>query len=137
MAESKDSQIIEKNIKENKEEILQIKSVESDDSVNSKQKKLVICDFIITKKIGEGTFSNVRLAINRQTGEKVAIKIMEKSKIIHEEDKIRMYREIEILKKLRHPNIVQLYTVIENNDKIYLIMEYIKGQELFNYIVHI
>ena len=39
MAESKDSQIIEKNIKENKEEILQIKSVESDDSVNSKQKK--------------------------------------------------------------------------------------------------
>ena len=135
MAESKDSQIIEKNIKENKEEILQIKSVESDDSVNSKQKKRVICDFIITKKIGEGTFSNVRLAINRQTGEKVAIKIMEKSKIIHEEDKIRMYREIEILKKLRHPNIVQLYTVIENNDKIYLIMEYIKGQELFNYIV--
>ena len=135
MAEENSPSVIEKNQKENEEEILQIMSEELNDPTNSQEDKKIICDFIITKKIGEGTFSNVKLAKNRQTGEQVAIKIIEKNKFKHKEDKLRFNREIEILKKLRHPNIVQLYSIIEKNDKIYLIMEYIKGQELFDYIV--
>ena len=94
-----------------------------------------MCDFKIKQVIGEGTFATVRLAENRQTGEQVAIKIMEKSKIVQEEDKIRIDREIKVLKNLRHPNIVHLYSVIKTDEKIYLIMEYVKGKELFDYIV--
>ena len=93
-----------------------------------------ICDFILKDKIGEGTFGIVRLGINKQTNEKVAIKIMEKEKIFQYEDKTRVEREIKILKCLHHPNIVHLYNVIQTEKSIYLIMEYITGKELFDYI---
>ena len=95
----------------------------------------IICDFIIKEKLGEGAFGSVRLGVNKQTGEKVAIKIYEKSKLNRYQDKKRLEREIEILKKVKHPNIVQLYSVIETERQILLIMEYIKGQELFQYIL--
>ena len=135
MSDKKDSEYVENNRLENEQEIISIPAKNSTNINDSGQINKVLCDFIIKEKIGEGTFSTVKLAINRQTGEKVAIKIMEKSKIILKEDKIRLDREIEVLKKLRHPNLVQLYSVIETTEKIYLITEYIKGKELFDYIV--
>ncbi len=95
----------------------------------------LIGDFKIGAKLGQGTFSKVCQGIHLPTGEKVAIKILEKSKLNRNIDKIRLQREMEILKKLRHPNIVQLYSVIETEHQIFLIMEYIKGQELFQYIL--
>ena len=93
MAEENSPSVIEKNQKENEEEMLQIMSEEFNDPTNSQEDKKIICDFIITKKIGEGTFSNVKLAKNRQTGEQVAIKIIEKNKFKHKEDKLRFNRE--------------------------------------------
>ena len=63
------------------------------------------------------------------------LKILEKSKITKYEDKLRIEREINILKKLRHPNILHLYSIIETEKQILLITEYIKGQELFQYIL--
>ena len=121
---------------EQKQEIISIPFESSNNSNNDFQKNKILCDFIIKEKIGEGTFSTVKLAINRQTHEKVAIKIMQKNKIILDEDKKRLEREIQVLKILRHPNLVQLYSVVETHEKIYLIMEYIKGIELFDYIVN-
>ena len=135
MEDINDSHDKEDNKEENEEEIITIPPENSNNSENEESKNKIICDFIIRQIIGEGTFATVRLAINRQTGEKVAIKIIEKNKISHEEDKIRMKREIEVLKKLRHPNIVHLYSVIDTEEKIYLITDYIKGIELFDYIV--
>jgi 5'-AMP-activated protein kinase catalytic alpha subunit len=44
-------------------------------------------------------------------------------------------REIQILKIVRHPNIVQLYEIIETSRQLFLIMEFVPGGELFNYIV--
>ena len=120
-----------KNKKDFDQEILSIPPENSNNPQNDK----TLCDFIIKEKIGEGTFSTVKVAINLQTNEKVAIKIMQKSKIILDEDKTRLEREIQVLKILRHPNLVHLYSVIEKDDKIYLIMEYNKGIELFDYIV--
>lgn len=117
------------------EEILSIPPEDVADINESQLKDKIMCDFKIKQVIGEGTFATVRLAENRQTGEQVAIKIMEKSKIVQEEDKIRIDREIKVLKNLRHPNIVHLYSVIKTDEKIYLIMEYVKGKELFDYIV--
>lgn len=65
----------------------------------------------------------------------MAIKILEKSRIRDSADVERVVREIKILKLLDHPNIVKLYEIIENDDRIYLIMEYASGGELFDYIV--
>jgi len=65
----------------------------------------------------------------------VAIKILEKKKIKEEADVERVTREINILKMIRHPNIIQLYEIIETPKQLYLIMEYIKNGELFDHIV--
>ncbi len=85
--------------------------------------------------LGEGTFGSVKLAKQVATGKLVAIKILEKSRIRDQADIERIIREIKILQEIRHNNIVKLYEIVENSDKIYLIMEYASGGELFDYIV--
>ena len=93
----------------------------------------VICDFILKETLGKGTFGVVKLAVNGQTGEKVAIKIINETKLPKEE-KLNFLREIEILQNLKHPNIIRLYSHINKEKQLYLITEYIKGIELFQYI---
>lgn len=90
---------------------------------------------MIGKTIGEGTFGKVKLGIHIPTGEKVAIKILEKAKIKDQADADRVSREIKILKIVHHPNVIQLYEIIESTKQLYLIMEYANGGELFDYIV--
>ena len=90
---------------------------------------------MIGKTIGEGTFGKVKLGHHILTGEKVAVKILEKEKIKDPADAERVSREIKILKIVRHPSIIQLYQIIETPTKFYLIMEYANGGELFDYIV--
>ena len=87
------------------------------------------------KVIGEGTFGKVRLGTHSLTGEKVAIKVLEKNRITDLADVERVVREIHILKLIRHPNIIQLYEIIETPKQLYFIMEYASGGELFDYIV--
>lgn len=92
-------------------------------------------------ELGEGTFGKVKLGLHIPSKEKVAVKILEKEKIQDESDIERITREIQILKLIRHPNIVQLYEVklsykiIEDPTHLYLITEYASGGELFEYIV--
>lgn len=86
--------------------------------------------------LGEGAFGKVKLGTHILTNEKVAIKILDKIKMQKdEEDMVRVQREIAILKRLRHKNIIQLYEIMESNRNIYLIMEYCEGKELFDHIV--
>jgi len=94
-----------------------------------------IGQYVIGKSIGEGTFGKVKLGTHILTGEKVAVKILEKSRIIEVADVERVAREIHILKMLRHPHIIQLYEIIETSRQLYLLMEYASGGELFDYIV--
>ena len=61
---------------------------------------------MIQKTLGEGTFGKVKLGVQTITGEKVAIKILEKKKIENKLDVDRISREIKILKKVRHPRVV-------------------------------
>ena len=70
------------------------------------------------------------------SGEKVAIKVLEKDKIQDVNDVERVAREIQILKMVRHPVVVQLYEIIETQKELYLMMEYARGGELFEYIVN-
>ncbi|CAG9335367.1 unnamed protein product [Blepharisma stoltei] len=91
--------------------------------------------YIISDTIGEGNFGKVKLGTHVLTGEKVAVKIFDKSKITDNEDMIRITREIEILKDIRHPNLCQLFETVENSKQIYLIMEYISNGDLLEYII--
>jgi len=96
--------------------------------------------YLLGRTIGQGTFGKVKLGTHIPTGEKVAIKILEKEKISDAADMERVAREIHILKQIRHPNIIQLYEVtptqiIETARQLYLIMEFATGGELFDYIV--
>ena len=93
----------------------------------------IICDFILKETLGKGSFGVVKSAINTQTGEKVAIKILNEAKIPYEE-KINSLREIEIMRNLKHPNIIRFYGYINKDRQLFLITEYIKGIELFQYI---
>lgn len=89
---------------------------------------------ISAKTIGQGTFGKVKIGIHLPTQQRVAIKILDKSKIKDETDVERITREIHILKTLRHSNIVQLYDTVTSNRHIYLIMEYAEGGDLFEFI---
>ena len=71
--------------------------------------------YLLGKTIGKGTFGKVKLGLESYTNEKVAIKILEKDKIADNGDIERVTREIHIIKKIRHPNIVQLYEIIETS----------------------
>lgn len=95
-----------------------------------------IHQFIMGEKLGQGTFGKVRLATHIVTGEKVAIKILEKDKIYQQEDKERVEKEIKILKMIRHNNLIQVYQVIQTPTLIYIVMEYSPGKDMFNYIVN-
>lgn len=91
--------------------------------------------YILGKTIGEGTFGKVKLGTHILTGERVAVKVLEKDRIVEVADVERVAREVHILKLIRHPHIVQLYEIIETRRQLYLIMEYASGGELFDYIV--
>jgi 5'-AMP-activated protein kinase catalytic alpha subunit len=82
---------------------------------------------MVGKTIGEGTFGKVKLAVHVPTGEKVAIKILEKGRIKEQADVRRVNREIKILKKTRHGNVIQLFEVLDTRIAIFLIMEFAEG----------
>ena len=87
------------------------------------------------KNLGIGSFGKVRLAEHQLTGHKVAVKILNRNRIrqLDMDDKVR--REIKILKLFYHPHIIRLYEVIYTPTDIYMVMEYVQGGELFDFIV--
>lgn len=102
-----------------------------------KPKKAVTIDdkYDLGKVIGRGAFSVVREGIRKEDKKKYAVKCISKSKIDKKELAL-LEREIDIMKKLNHPNIIQLMEVIDTPDTLYLIIEYAGGGELFDAIVN-
>jgi serine/threonine protein kinase len=102
-----------------------------------KSSSLQVGQYLVGKTIGQGTFGKVKLGVHAGTGEKVAIKILEKKKIVEVADVERVSREILILKRVGavHDNVIRLFEVIDTPKAIYLIMEYCSGGELFDFIV--
>ena len=83
--------------------------------------------------LGKGKFGLVRMAIHKGTKKSVAIKIMKK-KDMNAQDIELVRREIEILKICQHPNIIRLLDIFENSDYIFIVMEHLKGGDLFSYL---
>ncbi|KAI8929629.1 kinase-like domain-containing protein [Entophlyctis helioformis] len=91
--------------------------------------------FKFGEKLGSGTFATVVLVTENATKKKFAMKVIEKAKSKGMEEQI--IKEITILKRIQHPNIVRLYECYETRDKIYMQMEYVDGGELFDRIVNL
>ncbi|XP_040990511.1 CBL-interacting serine/threonine-protein kinase 1-like isoform X2 [Juglans microcarpa x Juglans regia] len=86
------------------------------------------------RTLGEGNFGKVKLAKNIETGQSFAVKILEKTKIINLKITDQIKREIATLKLLKHPNVVRLHEVLASKTKIYMVLEYVTGGELFDRI---
>ncbi|XP_034951244.1 serine/threonine-protein kinase SIK3-like isoform X2 [Chelonus insularis] len=88
----------------------------------------------LEKTIGKGNFAVVKMATHVVTKSKVAIKIIDKTKL-SEENLAKIFREVHIMKRLRHPHIIRLYQVMETEKMIYLVTEYAPGGEIFDHLV--
>jgi len=85
--------------------------------------------------LGIGTFGKVKVGFHQITGHKVAVKILNRQKIKNLDVVGKIRREIQNLKLFRHPHIIKLYQVISTPTDIFMVMEYVSGGELFDYIV--
>ncbi|KAJ6365774.1 hypothetical protein OIU76_030533 [Salix suchowensis] len=85
----------------------------------------------IGKLLGYGAFAKVYHARNVSTGQSVAIKAVSKAKVMKGGFVAHVKREISIMRRLRHANIVKLHEVLATKGKVYFVMEYAKGGELF------
>uniref|UniRef100_A0A7N8XEN7 Serine/threonine-protein kinase BRSK2-like n=1 Tax=Mastacembelus armatus TaxID=205130 RepID=A0A7N8XEN7_9TELE len=88
----------------------------------------------LEKTLGKGQTGLVKLGIHCITGQKVAIKIVNREKL-SESVLMKVEREIAILKLIEHPHVLKLYDVYENNKYLYLVLEHVSGGELFDYLV--
>ena len=94
----------------------------------------IIGKYDIYGKIGEGSFGKVKYAIDNETGEPVAIKIVSKELIIKRNLGPSIKKEITIMKAINHKYIVDVKSVFATDDKLYIVMEYVGGGELFDKI---
>ncbi|EFA01161.1 SNF-related serine/threonine-protein kinase-like Protein [Tribolium castaneum] len=88
----------------------------------------------LEETLGRGHFAVVKLARHVFTGEKVAVKVIDKSKL-DEVSKAHLFQEVRCMKLVQHPNVVRLYEVIDTATKLYLILELGDGGDLYDYIM--
>ncbi|KAJ7968990.1 Non-specific serine/threonine protein kinase [Quillaja saponaria] len=86
------------------------------------------------RTLGEGNFAKVKFARNVENGENVAIKILDKEKILKHKMIAQIKREISTMKLIRHPNVIRMYEVMASKTKIYIVLEFVTGGELFDKI---
>jgi len=108
---------------------------------NGPSTKQIHQDYIIGKLLGTpGNFGQAKLCVHRKTQEKFAVKVIEKSKLKHCHHEgipslfTDMQNEINILKQLQHPNIVEFHECFEDRNHLFIVMEYCCGGELFERI---
>ncbi|XP_046917228.2 aurora kinase A [Dermatophagoides farinae] len=113
-----------------------IKSVDQDEqhqqsNNNDKMKQWTLNDFEIGRLLGKGKFGNVYSAREKRSKYIVALKILFKSQLLHNNVTHQLRREIEIQSHLKHPNILRLFGYFHDDYRIYLILEYAPKGELY------
>lgn len=91
-------------------------------------------NFILGCEIGKGAYAIVRSGKNTENNMKVAVKIYDKGKLNTDSKLKNAEREIRILGKMNHPNIVKLFKTIENKNSLNLVMEFVSGSSLLVYL---
>jgi len=105
-----------------------------EDNIFKSDKKTSIDEYFISSELGMGSYASVKLGIHKETKNKFAVKIYDKNLINDEDKKYTIKNEIFILNQLDNENVMKLYDVIETNRYLYLIMEYINGISLLDFI---
>ena len=95
--------------------------------------EIKITDFEQLANLGIGGYGKVNLYRHKVTGAEYAIKLIDKTKFENKQQKELFAREVEIMYKIRHPNIVRLYTHFEDESNCYIALEYIKKGNLYTY----
>ena len=93
-----------------------------------------ISDFILLKELGVGSFGRVLLVQHKITQAKYAIKAIDKRNKMNIQEKPYFRREIEIMYRVHHPNVVKLFGHFEDNTYCYFIMEYISGGNIYSLV---
>ncbi|XXG52705.1 hypothetical protein AAC387_Pa03g0962 [Persea americana] len=104
--------------------------------MNASKVKRRVGKYEVGRTIGEGTFAKVKFARNSETGDPVALKILDKEKVLKHKMVEQIKREIAIMKLIKHPNVVRLYEVMGSRTKIFIVLEFVTGGELFDKIVN-
>ncbi|CAA7399601.1 unnamed protein product [Spirodela intermedia] len=86
------------------------------------------------RTLGEGTFGKVKFAHHTRTGDIVAIKILDKDQVLRHQMVEQIKREISTMKLIKHPNVVNIYEVMGRKTKVYIVLEFVDGGELFDKI---
>jgi len=97
-------------------------------------KQTGIDDFIMLKIIGKGSYGTVVQVRSKETGDVYAMKIIEKKFIMEKNEVKHTIAERNILSKVDHPFIMKLYFAFQTSDKLYLIMEFVNGGELYTHL---
>ncbi|XP_059075098.1 CBL-interacting protein kinase 32-like [Cryptomeria japonica] len=87
------------------------------------------------RTLGEGKFVKVKLAIDMETGQSYAVKILDKEKVSRCKIVNHIKREICTLKLIKHPNVVRLYEILASRKKIYIVLEFVTGGNLLDKII--
>ncbi|KAJ6235187.1 protein kinase [Anaeramoeba flamelloides] len=92
-------------------------------------------EYLLGPTVGEGSFGIVRLAKHLPTQFKVAIKIISKKKfILKQKSKEQLVREMKILRLMNHSNVIRLFDVFTNETHFFIVMEFVNGGELVDYL---
>ncbi|KZV19491.1 CBL-interacting protein kinase 25 [Dorcoceras hygrometricum] len=94
-------------------------------------RNIIFDKYEMGKLLGQGTFAKVYHGRNLRTSESVAIKVINKDQVKKEGLMEQITREIAVMRLVRHPHVVEIKEVMATKQKIYFVMEYIKGGELF------
>uniref|UniRef100_A0A3P9IKN9 non-specific serine/threonine protein kinase n=1 Tax=Oryzias latipes TaxID=8090 RepID=A0A3P9IKN9_ORYLA len=99
----------------------------------AQRRPLQVGFYEIIRTLGKGNFAVVKLAKHKVTKTQVAIKIIDKTRL-SPSNLEKIYREVQIMKLLNHPHIIKLYQVMETKDMLYIVTEYAKNGEMFDYL---
>lgn len=108
----------------------------SSSATSSSKKETNFGGYILGKTLGEGEFGKVKLGWRRDGSVQVAVKLIRREALGGNPSRLpKIYREINILRGLSHPNIVRLHEMTETDKYIGIVLEYASGGELFDYIL--
>ena len=93
-----------------------------------------LSDFTVIQELGSGSFGHVILAQHKITQVKYAIKAIDKRNTVNIKEMPYFIREIEIMYRVHHPNVVKLFGHFEDNNYCYFIMEYIPGGNIYSLV---
>jgi serine/threonine protein kinase len=108
----------------------------------------LIGPWIIGECVGKGASGRVKIAKHRFTGQLAAVKILPLQPLVNsraslatqqaktDKQRLGVDREITMMKLMNHPNIIRIYDVYEGDNELYLILEYVEGGELFDFLVN-